>query len=118
MSPYPVYLLLFSAWLVGFAESAIGNIDCSSMREEKSTEQTWKCSYDGSAECGETVTDCSDCEDEGWITGGTANYDGYGNGLWATGGWDCSYKCNYRQASSGSQSKWKSNYCGFYYKHY
>ena len=51
----------------------MAQIDCSDMMGTKKTEQTWSCSADGSAECGEVEHDCLSCDEDGNVYGGTAN---------------------------------------------
>ena len=104
------YLLLLIFWHVATSHCYIAQIDCSDMMGTKKTEQTWTCSADGSAECGEVVRDCLPCDEDGNEYGGTANYPANGPS-YATGGWDCRSKCSYGQGSSGSKTKTKWNSC-------
>ena len=104
------YLLLFIFWHIGTSHCYVAIIDCSNMKGTKKTEQTWTCSKDGSAECGQIVHDCLSCDKNGSEYGGTVNYPA--NGLPSgKGSWDCRSKCTYGQSSSGSKTKSKWNSC-------
>ena len=109
---HPFYLLLCSSCLlVGLSDGYVATIDCSGKMGEKTTKHTWECSYDGTVECAEVVTDCSGCGNEGGEYGGTITFSTNGQSQAVGGGWDCRGKCTYGKASYGEQEKWSSNYC-------
>ena len=81
------------------------------MMGKQTTQQTWQCNGDGSAECTQTKTDCFYCDPSGFESLGTTIYDGNGEvvtrGGYSSegkGGWDCTSKCWNNPDSSGMQT--------------
>ena len=65
-------------------------IDCTEMRGEKHTEESWECDGENKVDiCTTHITDCSDGDDDGHQLSG--KYEYYRNGLeqGVGEGWDC-----------------------------
>merc|ERR1712008_113335 len=101
----PSFIILALGAVIS-TEASKATIDCSGMRGEKHTEESWECDGENEVDiCRTEITDCSDGGNLGEAFGGRVNYFFNGQQEGVGQGWDCRDKCeSCSYKCSGSQS--------------